>query len=245
MNILMLAVMLGFGALVGPADAQAQVSPPPKRPIREVLTSAKLPSVVDAPLHFKLLSVKVTAGQTTNYAGANGMLYVVSGSLAVATDGESKNVRKGEGVFLPGGKRAMLKATGKDPAAFLHYLLLPTTELNKAAESEPAIVTELYRTTDPIPGLQAGPYEFTLTRVTVLPGTPPPPMHHRSGAALYYVFGNGAIGLQDKTEPRPQGAVQYEPYTLVHSWANIGTTPLILIQANISQEGVPEIIFIR
>ena len=54
--------------------------------------------------------------------------------------------------------------------------------------------------------LSAGPHEFSLTRVTSPVGAPPPPMHHRSGAALYRVLsGTGTIHLQGKDEPRGTG----------------------------------------
>jgi len=242
----LIALLLSVGAFAQPASAQAPSPPPASRPIRVVLVGAKLPTVVNAPLYFKLLSAKIPAGQTASHAGANGMLYLLSGSLAVTADGAGRSLREGEGLFVLAGKRAMLKVAGKDPAVFLLYLLLPAAELNKPMVSEPATVTELYRTVDPIPGLQPGPYAFTLTRATLLPQTPRPPMHHRSGAALYYVLsGSGDITLKDRIEPRPQGTVQYEPHELVHSWSNIGTTPLVLLQANISQEGIPEVIFLR
>ena len=34
----------------------------------------------------------------------------------------------------------------------------------------------------------------------------------------------------------------FEPYGWVHQWANPGDTPLVLLQANISQEGVPAVL---
>jgi quercetin dioxygenase-like cupin family protein len=72
------------------------------------------------------------------------------------------------------------------------------------------------------------------------------PPHRRSGAALYYIFsGTGMFTAGGKTEPKPAGAVHYEPYDLVHQWANPRDAPLVLIQANISQEGVPAVIFVK
>jgi mannose-6-phosphate isomerase-like protein (cupin superfamily) len=71
-------------------------------------------------------------------------------------------------------------------------------------------------------------------------------MHHRSGAALYRVLsGTGTIHLQGKDEPRSAGAVQYEPNGFIHTWENAGKVPLVLLQANISAEGAPEIIWLK
>jgi len=72
------------------------------------------------------------------------------------------------------------------------------------------------------------------------------PLHRRSGAAVYFVAsGAGIFTNNGKSEPRPTSATQYEPYDLVHQWGNPGETPLVIIQANISQEGVPAVIFVK
>jgi len=69
------------------------------------------------------------------------------------------------------------------------------------------------------------------------------PPHYRSGAALYYVIaGTGAVTADGKVEPRVAGAPHFEPYGWVHQWAVPGDTPLVLLQANISQEGVPAVL---
>jgi quercetin dioxygenase-like cupin family protein len=110
--------------------------------------------------------------------------------------------------------------------------------------SAPAKPTELFRTNAPIPGLKGGPYEFTLVRVTIPPHAPLNPPHRRSGAAVYYVYGGtGSFVADGKAESKPAGVVHYEPYTLVHQWGNAKDVPLVLIQANISQEGVPAVMF--
>ena len=94
-----------------------------------------------------------------------------------------------------------------------------------------------------MPGLQAGPYEFSLIRVSLPPGMPPNPPHYRSGAVLYYLAaGSGMFIADGKSEPKPTGTAHFERAGWVHQWANPGATPLVLIQANISQEGVPAVI---
>jgi quercetin dioxygenase-like cupin family protein len=199
--------------------------------------------VVDVPLHYKLLRVSIPAGQSTSFKGANGFLFQMSGMLAVTTSGESRTLRNGDGMFVGRGESATLKAAGTEPAAFLHFLLLPAADLEGVVEEAPAVVTELYRTTAPIPSLKPGPYEFTLTRVTFPPRMPSNPPHYRSGGALYYVAsGTGATTVEGRTETKPAGSRLFEPYGMVHQWGNPGDTPLVLLQANISPEGVPAVI---
>jgi len=57
--------------------------------------------------------------------------------------------------------------------------------------------------------------------------------------------GSGTLHMRTGAEPRKAGAVQYEPKTFIHTWENSGSVPLILLQANLSREGTPEIIFLR
>ena len=103
---------------------------------------------------------------------------------------------------------------------------------------------------------RSGPFEFSLTRVTLPAGATRPRPHTRSGAALYYVLTDGLITIwpeasvemlkgESRTEARATGAVQEEPYGFVHSWSPTPQGALILLQANISQEGSPEIIFAK
>jgi quercetin dioxygenase-like cupin family protein len=69
------------------------------------------------------------------------------------------------------------------------------------------------------------------------------PPHYRSGAALYYVLaGSGTFVADGKTERKEIGTSHFEPYGWVHQWGNAGDTPLVLLQANISEEGVPAVI---
>ena len=114
------------------------------------------------------------------------------------------------------------------------------------SDASDAGVTELYRSAEPVPGLGAGPHELSLTRVSSSPGTPAPPMHQRSAAALYMLLsGTGVLHMPDRDERREAGAVVYEPNGFIHTWENVGTVPLVLLQANISREGVPEILWSR
>lgn len=233
-----------FAAAAGAQPASPQ-SGPGGGVLRAVLASTALPSVVDAPRYFKVLRVSVPGRQATTYNGAVGFVFALSGSLEVTSGAERQLLSSGNGVLIAGGMNTTFKASGSEPTVFLHFVLLTADELGKPVEGRPAVVTELYKTASPIPGLKPGPYEFTLTRVTFPPRQPINPPHRRSGAAMYYLLsGPGMFTTGGKTEPKPAGAIHYEPYDLVHQWANPGDASLVILQANISQEGVPAVIFV-
>jgi quercetin dioxygenase-like cupin family protein len=98
-------------------------------------------------------------------------------------------------------------------------------------------------TPEPLPGLQTGPYELSLTRVTLAAGIPADPPHSRSGAALNYVLaGTGLFTAEGKTEGRTTGMPDFELNGLVYQWANPGDAPLVLLQANLRQEGMPGVV---
>jgi mannose-6-phosphate isomerase-like protein (cupin superfamily) len=211
------------------------------RPVRVVMASTKLQVLAGKPMHFSLLSVTLPAGKTASYAGADGFVFVANGKLELVAGADKFNLAEGEAKYIPAGITATLRATGPKTATLLHYLLAPGDKAYSGAAS----VVELYRSKEPAP-VVAGPHEFSLTRVTSPVGAPQPPMHHRSGAALYRVLsGTGTIHMPGKDEPRSTGAVQYEPNGFIHTWENSGKAPLVLLQANISAEGAPEIIWLK
>jgi quercetin dioxygenase-like cupin family protein len=214
--------------------------------VRAVLASAALSSVVDAPRYYKLVRVSLAAKQTTSYNGAIGFVFVLGGSLEVTSGADSQHVNKEDGLLVAAGRSTAFKAGASEPAVFLHFVLPTAGELDQPMEGRPAVVTELYVTQSPIPGLKPGPYEFTLGRVSFPPRLPANPFHHRSGAALYFIHsGAGMFTTGGKSEMRPAGAIQYEPNDLVHQWGNPGEARLVIIQANISQEGVPAVILLK
>ncbi len=237
------------GALLA-AAVGAQISPPSGTPgpgtVRAVLGSTPLASLADAPRYFKLVRVHLSARETTTYDGPVGFVLVVEGLLDVTSGADQRSVAKSDGMLVAARQRTTFKSATSQPVEFLHFVLVTAGELNAPMESRPAVVEELYRTASPIPGLKPGPYEFTLVRVTFPPHFPINPPHHRSGAALYYIFsGTGMFTAGGNTTPRRAGAANYEPYDLVHQWANPGDEPLVLIQANINQEGVPAVMFVQ
>ncbi len=237
-------MILPFTAL---AQAQAPASGPGgSGPVRTVLANTSLRTVVDAPRHFRLVTVSLAAKQATTYNGPVGFVLVLDGAVDIESGADSQTLAKGDGALVAAARSTVIKAGGGKRARYLHFVLSTSVELDAPLESKPAVVEELRRTPAPIPGLKAGPYEFSLVRVTFPPRFPFNAPHHRSGAALYYIAsGSGMIAFGDKKEGRPTGAIQYEPSDFVHHWANPGDKPLIMIQANISQEGVPAVVFVK
>jgi quercetin dioxygenase-like cupin family protein len=210
--------------------------------VRTVLAVTSLPSVVDTPLFFKLSKVELAPGQTTTYLGPVGFLYALSGTVIVQTNAEQQSLHHDDAVLLLADKTYSIRTSAAEPASFLHFMLGRSSDIDKATEQSPAMVTELYRTPQPIPDLKPGRYEFTLTRVSypqMAPNTP----HYRSGAALYYVRSGSGIFIADgKTETKQTGAAHFERHGWLHQWANDANEPLVILQANMSEEGAPAVI---
>jgi mannose-6-phosphate isomerase-like protein (cupin superfamily) len=215
------------------------------RPVRVVMASSKLQVTAGNPLHFRLLNISIPAGKSATFAGPDGFVFVSGGKLDLTSGTEKSTLAQGEAKFLAAGSQATLHASGPKPATLLHYLLAPANAMGEKPYAGAATVAELFLGKDPVP-LSGGPHEYSLTRVTSPANAPVPPMHHRSGAALYRVLsGTATIHLQGKDESRSAGAVQYEPNGFIHTWENAGKGPLVLLQANISAEGAPEIIWLK
>ena len=242
MRFAIFGTVLLAAAAASPAIAQN----PPTAPAvaRTVIAGAKLPALGAMPVYFCALGVTLPPGATSRIAASpNGILYQLSGSTEIAAGGESKTLAAGEGFFLAGGRDAVLKAGSGGPSRLLHFLLMPAMALDKPVESEPAAVTELYRTPAAIPDLKPGAYDINLTRVTFPPKMPMNPPHHRSGAALYYIVsGTGANAVAGVTTVRGPEALIYEPSSLVHQWGNPGTEPWTFLAFNINPEGVPAVV---
>ncbi|MGA9010277.1 MAG: cupin domain-containing protein [Xanthobacteraceae bacterium] len=230
--------LLLLGAMALPTSGTAQTTPVPPAITRTVVAATKLPTVTDVPLYFKAVSITLQPDQKSGVSAANGIVYQMSGSTEVALDGEAKMLNAGEGLFIAGGKTATLTASSGGPSTFLHFFLASLVDVGGPAETAPASVTELYRTTNPIPDLKPGGYDLNLTRVTFPARMPSNPPHHRSGAALYFIIsGTGANTIDGKTEARGPGSLIYEPYALVHQWGNPGDEPLIFLAFNLNPEG--------
>jgi quercetin dioxygenase-like cupin family protein len=233
--------LLGAGMLAMSAVAQPLQAPPAVT--RTVVVAAKLPSVVETPLYFRVLQVSIPPRQATALSATNGILYQISGSTEVSTIGETKALRAGEGLFVAADKTAAVKAGSDEPSTFLLFLLTPAPDQNQPAVTTPIALKELYRTAAPIPDLKPGSYDLNLTRVTFPAQMPSNPPHHRSGSALYYILsGTGANTIGGKTETKGPGSLIYEPFGLVHQWGNTGGAPFTFLAFNINPGGVAAVL---
>jgi quercetin dioxygenase-like cupin family protein len=245
-----------LAALISSVALSAAAQPADKGPVRAVLALGRLPSVVDAPMSIKLSRVSLPAGANATYRGSYSMIYVIAGAVTVTLASDRRLVRPEEGAYLPPGNDVLIQSTADAPAELIQYELVRSADYAKSGISAPASVKDLHQMKIPADALKPGPHEFSMTRVTLPAGAARPRPHTRSGAALYYVLGEGTVTIwpsatvdalsgESRTEPRRAGDVQEEPYGFIHSWSSKADAPLVLLQANISQEGVPEIIFVK
>jgi hypothetical protein len=233
-----LTMALAFALLGTPGVAQTQ----PGNPAATRLATVRLPSVVDMPLYFRLYSIHLPPAQRTIYEGANAMLYGLSGTAAVDIDGTPQPLPAGAGTFIAAGRIATISASTSEPVAVLLFMLTPRPNQRRVTLDRPAVVKELFRTPEALPGLRGGPYEFTLTRLTFAAGRPASAPYYRSGAALDYVLaGTAAVTADGKTDATPADAPLFERYSWVHRLTNLGAGPLVLLQANINREGEPAV----
>ncbi len=239
------AGILLLGAAPLAASVSAQTTPSPPATIRTVVAATKLSMVTDARLYFRAVRVTLPAGEQSDVSAADGIIYQLSGSteISVAGERESKTLGAGQGLFIPGGTAAAMKASSGAPSTLLHFFLAPAAALDRPVETAPAVVRELYHTSDPIPDLKPGGYDLNLTRITFPAQMPSNAPHHRSGAALYYIVsGTGANTVEGKVAAKGPGSLIYEPSTLVHQWGNPGNEPLTFLAFNLNPEGVAAVL---
>src|SRR6202158_1027987 len=146
--------VLLLGAMALPTSGAAQTTPAPPATTATVVAATKLSTVTDVPLHFKAVSITLQPDAKSGVSAANGILYQMSGSTEVSLGGEAKMLSAGEGLFIAGGKTAVLNAGSGGPSTFLHFFLIPDIDLDRPSQTAPATVRELYRTEAPLPDLK-------------------------------------------------------------------------------------------
>jgi quercetin dioxygenase-like cupin family protein len=237
------AMTMLISAVALATSVAAQPTPPPAAITRTVIATTKLPTVTEVPLYFRAVSVTLPPGEKSSVSATNGILYQMSGSTEVAIDDQTTTLKAGEGVFIAAGRKVTLAAGSGVPSTFLHFILTPAADLDRRAETAPAAVRELYRTSAAIPDLKPGGYDMNLTRITFPPQMPSNPPHHRSGAALYFIIsGTGSNTVDGKTEAKGPDSLIYEPFNLVHQWGNPGNEPFTFLAFNINPEGVAAVL---
>src|SRR6266851_7353987 len=115
--------LLLLGALALPASVTAQTPPAPPVITRTLVAATKLPTVTDAPLHFKAVSITLQPDERSRVSPANGILYQMSGSTEVSLDGEAKMLNAGEGAVHR--RRKDCGANGGERTAIDFSPLLP------------------------------------------------------------------------------------------------------------------------
>ncbi len=223
---------------------EAAAQPRSASPTPTLLAKGRLANVVDLPLFFRLYRVHLPAAQRAEYEGASTMLYDLSGEAAIDIGGgATQPLAEGAGAYIAAGQDVTIGAADTGPAELLLFVLTARPNERRPLFERPASSAELFRTPEPLPGLKAGPYEFSLSRVTLPAGMPASTAAYRSGAALDYVLaGTGALTADGKTQALPAETPLVEGYRWVHQWANPGETPLVVLQANISREGDPAVV---
>ena len=103
----------------------------PASTVRTLLAAGRIGSVVDTPLSFRLLSVRLPAAQRVSYSGPNAMVYAPSGGLGFGLDGNAQPLAEGAGAFIPAGRAATFGASGPEPANFLLFVLSPAADIEK------------------------------------------------------------------------------------------------------------------
>src|SRR5260370_16460536 len=96
--------LLLLGAIALPASGTAQSTPAPPAITRTVIAATKLPTVTDVPLYFKAVSITLQPDERSSVSAANGILYQMSGSTAVALAVEAKMLNARDRFFISAGK---------------------------------------------------------------------------------------------------------------------------------------------
>ena len=125
--------LLLLGAMALPTSGTAQTTPAPPAITRTVVAATKLPTVTDAPLHFKAVSITLQPDEKSSVSAANGILYQMSGSTEIVLDGEAKKVNTGDGLFVAGGKTAALTASSEGPSKSPPLLPCPSWRLGSVS----------------------------------------------------------------------------------------------------------------
>lgn len=241
-------ILAGLALLPGPA-APGQTEPPGTA--ATTLATGHLASLVDMPMFLRLYRARLPPARRVSYEGSSTMLYDLAGEATI-TDETAEGAERpearhlhlaaGEGGFIAPGEAVTIAASGPQPLDLVLIVLTARPNQRHPLLPRPAVAGELFRTPDPLPGLQAGPYQFTLARVTLPAGGAANSAYSRSGAALDYVLaGSAVLSADGKTETVAAGMPLFERFGWVHRLANPGREPLVLLQANISQEGAPAV----
>ena len=130
-------LLLGSVALT--TSASAQTPSAPSTITRTVIAATKLPTVTDAPLHFRVVAVTIPHGEKSNASLGNSILYQLSGSTQILAGAETRTLRAAEGVFIAARTTMVLNAGNDEASSFIQFFLVPAVDLDRPAASAPAV----------------------------------------------------------------------------------------------------------
>ena len=102
--------ILLLGAVALATSPSAQTPSAPSTITRTVIAATKLPTVTDAPLHFRVVAVAIPHGEKSNTSLGNSIFYQLSRSTEILSGAESRILRAAEGMFIAAGRPAILTA---------------------------------------------------------------------------------------------------------------------------------------
>ena len=118
-------------------SVQTSLAQAPTNIVRTVLAVTSLPSVVDAPLYFKLSRVELAPGQMTTYSGPVGFVYALSGTLTVDTNAGQQSLRQDDAVLVAASNAYSLKSSATEPRCSCTSCLADPPTLIKRPSTRP------------------------------------------------------------------------------------------------------------
>lgn len=210
---------------------------------RKVIAQATVPDRNNEQLYFSIVAGTFWTNEISKLALSDGVYYQFSGTVYLTTDGKTKTLAPGDGVFIQAGAQFSVEAVDMArPPTYLQFFLSPTPGADVPANADGRTV-ELYRSPGAVPGLTLERNLLSLTRVPVPPQSPPDPLHRRSGAALHYVLsGTGAEFGEGNAAARGPGSVSYQPAGFTYQWSNPSPQPLIYLVFNVNPKDIEPVI---
>ena len=164
------ALMIIF--LLNLSDARSQS--PASGPIRTVLALGRVNGPLQDAMQLNLSRVVIPPGAKVRYTGAPALIYLVTGQLLASVGGDKRPVREGEGIHIPANVEHSFEASPQKESELLVYRLMPdandTSATPISAPANSAVVHRMKLS----PSLKSGPFEFSMTRVTLPAGASRP-----------------------------------------------------------------------
>src|SRR5579872_3937215 len=210
---------------------------------RKIIAQATVPDRNNEQLYFNVVAGTFWTHEINKWASSDGFYYQFSGTVYLTTDGKTRTLEPGDGIFLQAGTQFSVEAVDMArPPTYLQFLLSPAPGSTVRDDSDGRTV-ELYHSPGPVPGLTRSRNLLSLTRVPIPPQSPPDPLHRRTGAALHYVLsGVGAEFGEGNAAARGPGSVSYQPAGFTYQWSNPGAQPLIYLVFNVNPKDMDPVI---